>query len=356
MNNFEIAKKYVDALSINIKKYNDRFIQFSCPICGEGSSHKWKARGFVLISPDAIKYHCHNDCGSLSFYEFLEHQDGNLANQFYKEYKLDKLKQDSYHDEIKKQLDIKTKDASEILKDEVVEESDEYINKFGMTIKKFDKITYSKTVNNEYIDKDYEIQELTTEAIEYLESRGFKKEDYKDYKYCKEEDSIVIPFWWNKIRNEIYGFQARCINTKMFHNQNFRNNPKVTNLGYVLNLPKGTDVYCFEAEFDRISTSIDNSIAIIGKTLSYEAEELLKDYNLIMCTDADEEGDKSSLKYAYYKKRDVLIHKEGMYKFKDCNKLLEVGQSKENITKYVMINIRKPTRAIMELRQKGYNI
>ena len=353
MSDLVIAKKYLDILNIRIKSQNNYSINISCPLCGEGNS-KFKARGYVLYKDSQVSYFCHN-CpdGNGNFYNFLAQQESTLAKQYYKEIKLNKLQ--TYSSESSSESDAKEVFKIKEMNADVLSMLKEPLaNPHNFIMKLFDKAIFTKTRFEESVDIEFELKELPLNAIEYLQGRGFKSEDYKDFRFCEEEDSILIPFWFKKSENLIYGFQARCIGEKRFHNQNFRTNPKITNLEYLLSLPVGSDIYCFEAEFDRISTLIDNSTAIIGKTLSAEAEKLLKDYNLIICTDADEEGDKSALRYAKAGKQ-VLIHDLGMYHFKDNNKLLEIGTSKEEITKYVKSHIKMPNRAIMELRKRGYN-
>ena len=40
-----------------------------------------------------------------------------------------------------------------------------------------------------------------------------------------------------------------------------------------------------------------------------------------------------------------------MFEYKDFNKLLEEGLSKDEITEYILENIKSPNRALMELRK-----
>ena len=149
--------------------------------------------------------------------------------------------------------------------------------------------------------------------------------------------------------------QMRRLSEKRFHNY-FDNNPKVSNLMEVLKLPKGSDIYVTEAEFDRISTTLKNSIAMIGGTLSKNVEEILKDYNLILLPDADKVGYNEALKRAYYNKEKVLVNLEQVDTFKDFNTLLQEGMTKKTITDYVLENIKSSTRAVIELKRRGYKI
>ena len=146
-------------------------------------------------------------------------------------------------------------------------------------------------------------------------------------------------------------YKLETYQKKRFHN-NFFGNPKVTNLEYILSLPKDNKIIITEAEFDRISTGFKNSIASIGSVLSSDAIELLKGYELIFCLDADEEGYRRALQMAK-KGYKVLVHETEMNNFKDVNKLLELGQSKKDIASYILKNIKNPRTAVIELMRKG---
>jgi hypothetical protein len=49
------------------KPYN-----FRCPICGDSKKNQFKKRGFVLQNDEGWTYICHNECGSMSFINFLK--------------------------------------------------------------------------------------------------------------------------------------------------------------------------------------------------------------------------------------------------------------------------------------------
>lgn len=346
--------KYINKLDLKIKQKNNKHINIKCPLCGDSTHNNFKARGYIYLS-DEPNYFCYNDdCGHRSFYDFLKEQNPQLAKEYYKDIKLKDRKsinQAQQSNEKRDEIFGKTNIQ------DVIEQSkkEDVYNPLNLTYKKFDRAYYTTTRDNEQITYEKDIQDLNDECIEYLESRGFTKEDYKDFKYVLDQRDIIVPLWIDKSKNLVYGTQTRRLPPdKVFHNQIFNNPYKVTNLEYVLKLPKGSIIYSFEAEFDRISTSLKNSIAVFGKGASSDVLEILKDYKIVPCYDADDVGYTSTMSMAK-KGCDVLVHKEEVNQFKDFNKMLELGMGKEDITNYILENIKSPKRAYMELKRRGYN-
>ena len=337
--------KYIKDLNLEIKNRNSKFINIKCPICGD-SSNNYKARGYILLNEDGIGYNCFNCQNGMSFYKFLEQQNSQLARQYLNEVKMDSIKN---YQNTKIDKSVFDKKSSE---KQTYNPYDEISN--FKRIEKFDICTYTHTEDGEYKDIKVAMISLPDEAILYLQGRGFKEEDYNDFMYCSLTKDIVIPFWINRDKNEIYGLQTRNIYEKRFHNQNFRINEKVYNLAYVLSLPKNSVIYCFESIFDMKASGIKNSIGIIGSKIPTTVETMLQDYKLIFCGDADLAGDEKAYQYAKRGFR-VLIHEEAMYSFGDNAELLRLGQSKESIRDYILKNIKSSTRAITELKMRYGN-
>lgn len=343
MTNTEIITKYLNPLHIKVKKHNHKMIQVSCPICNEGNS-SYKARGFILTDGDTQGYNCFNCDTKGTFYSFLKEQNESLAKQYYKETRLNRGIQDKHLDnkvdEVFGKADI-NKTLDEIYKP---------YNPYNLVYKEFTCMYFTTTKNNEQITIELEIEDLNEECISYLQGRGFKEDDYKDFKYCPSRNDIVIPFFLDRSKNLIYGLQSRNLINKIFHN-NFFENPKITNLEMLMKLPKGSKLYGMEAEFDRLSTGISNSVAVLGSTISNNMKDILKDYEYIVCNDADLPGDSKALQLANDGFK-VLVHQNQMYQFKDFNQLLQLGQSKDNIKKYIEDNVQSSKRAYMMLRRK----
>jgi hypothetical protein len=51
---------------------------FRCPICGDSKKNPHIKRGYVLFKDSNWIYHCHNECGSMSFFKFLKERHNDV--------------------------------------------------------------------------------------------------------------------------------------------------------------------------------------------------------------------------------------------------------------------------------------
>lgn len=95
----------------NFKKVREGRYQFSCPICGDSSTNKKKARGYLLSKDNDYIYFCHNCLYSTSFYNFLKEYDDVLFQSYKHELFLSKNKRETY--KIRKQEVVKVEEKNE---------------------------------------------------------------------------------------------------------------------------------------------------------------------------------------------------------------------------------------------------
>jgi transcription elongation factor Elf1 len=86
-----IDRTFLLRLSPKLNRFSQKktdLYNFRCPLCGDSTKNKTKARGFVYRKKNDYFYMCHN-CGvSTTFYNFLKQLDSNLC----KEYQLERYK------------------------------------------------------------------------------------------------------------------------------------------------------------------------------------------------------------------------------------------------------------------------
>lgn len=86
-----IDKKFINLVSGQLDRFkwkNDKLANCRCPICGDSTKNKNKARGFFFIKKNDFFYKCHN-CGvGHSLYRFLETVNPSLM----KDYSLERWK------------------------------------------------------------------------------------------------------------------------------------------------------------------------------------------------------------------------------------------------------------------------
>ena len=77
--------KFLNFLSSRLdrfKRVRDNLWNFRCPLCGDSSRNKRKARGYVYQKKTDLFYKCHN-CGSgLSIGNLIKEIDSNLHKQY----------------------------------------------------------------------------------------------------------------------------------------------------------------------------------------------------------------------------------------------------------------------------------
>ena len=86
-----IDRTFLLRVSAKLPKFTQKktdLYNFRCPICGDSSKNKTKARGYIYAKKGNYFFMCHNCGASMSFYNFLDKVDPNLL----KEYALERYK------------------------------------------------------------------------------------------------------------------------------------------------------------------------------------------------------------------------------------------------------------------------
>jgi hypothetical protein len=234
-----IDDKFINLLSTRLEKFKKvkpGLYNCRCPICGDSSKNKSKARGYFYNVKNNTNYKCHN-CGvNLSFNNFLKKVDPNLHRQF----------------SIEKFKDGKTG------KNFVVEEP-----KFNFEKPTFrEKLNLPKATENETAKKYLENRKLNPDKFYYTDKfkswvNSIKRHTFVDLKY--DEPRIVIPLFYKK---ELVGFQGRTLGSSLIKYITIMlddDAPKIYGLDEV---QKDKTIYITEGPFD--STFIHNSIALCG--------------------------------------------------------------------------------------------
>lgn len=80
-----LDEKYVNLLSFRLdrfKRVKQSLYNFRCPLCGDSTKSKTKARGYVFEHKGAYWYKCHNCNRSTKFKYFLKEVDQTLFDQY----------------------------------------------------------------------------------------------------------------------------------------------------------------------------------------------------------------------------------------------------------------------------------
>jgi transcription elongation factor Elf1 len=80
-----IDTKYTNILGSrlrNFKQKKDYLWNFSCPVCGDSSKNKLKARGYIVRNEQQLFYKCHNCGHGCNLGNLIKYVDPNLYNEY----------------------------------------------------------------------------------------------------------------------------------------------------------------------------------------------------------------------------------------------------------------------------------
>jgi len=230
--------KYINLISprlLKFKKVKSNLYNFRCPICGDSTKNKNKARGYLYQVKNNTNFKCHN-CGvNVSFNNFLKHIDVEI----HKQYTFEKFKE------------------GKTGKNFIAEQP-----KFNFEVPKFKpKLDLPKASENEESKKYLETRKLNPDKFYYTDK--FKswtnsiKEVFDDI--SKDEPRIIIPLFY---QNTLIGFQGRSLGPSKVKYITVMLNDDAPKIYGLDEIEKNKTVYITEGPFD--STFIHNAIALCG--------------------------------------------------------------------------------------------
>jgi len=234
-----VDSKYIGLVSSRLQKFKRvkaDLYNFRCPICGDSTRNKNKARGYIYAVKNNTNFKCHNCGASLSFNNFLKELDLTL----HKQYTLEKFKEghtgrnfvvEAPKLEFKKPVFKKSLNLPKASTDPVAKE---YLEKRKLDPEKF------------YFANKF--KEWTNSQKQTFDTIG------------RDESRIVIPMYDKN--NNLIGFQGRALGpnfVKYITVMLDEEAPKIYGLNEVNDkLP----IYVVEGPFD--STFVNNSVALCG--------------------------------------------------------------------------------------------
>ncbi|WVQ00229.1 DNA primase [Synechococcus phage MA01] len=255
--------KYLNMLSPRLEQFKrkkDFLWNFRCPVCGDSQKHRNKARGFVFQVKGDLIYKCHNCQLSLPLAKFIEIMDPML----YKEYKLEKFKENNTARQLKPKVDMRKVKR-------VVSAKPTF---------KVDHLRDLETIdslNNSHPAKEYLLnRKLPTEALYYTEkfkewTNSVKSGAFEDLKY--DEPRIIIPF--RDKDGTVFGFQGRSLSSTGLRYITILLEEDRTKIFGLERVDTTKRVFVVEGPFD--SLLLDNAVAMAGADVSLLGNTLGKD-------------------------------------------------------------------------------
>ena len=234
-----VDSKYIGLVSSRLQKFKrvkSDLYNFRCPICGDSTRNKNKARGYIYAVKNNTNFKCHNCGASLSFNNFLKEMDPTL----HKQYTLEKFKEghtgrgfvvEAPKLEFKKPVFKKSLNLPKASSNPVAKE---YLEKRKLNPEKFYFADKFKEWTN--------TQKVTFDTI------------------GRDECRIIIPMYDKD--NNLIGFQGRSLvpnSVKYITVMLDEEAPKIYGLNEV---NEQLPIYVVEGPFD--STFVNNSVALCG--------------------------------------------------------------------------------------------
>lgn len=124
-----IDAKYAQILGSrlrNFKQKNDYLWNYSCPVCGDSSKNKLKARGYIYRTKSDLFCKCHNCGHSTNIGNLIKYVDPQLYDEYVLErYKAGAVKQNSHKDVSKIIPEVQT---PQLLEDDILSSLDRIDN------------------------------------------------------------------------------------------------------------------------------------------------------------------------------------------------------------------------------------
>lgn len=328
-----IDRTFLLRVSSKLQKFTQKktdLYNFRCPLCGDSSKNKTKARGYVFAKKNNYFYMCHNCGASINFYNFLEKVDETLC----KEYALERYKNGEQGRDNYKKPDFEEFKEKPVFKEKINLPS----------IASLDEEHYAK----QYVLKR-QIPETFHASLFYAED--FKKfvEDMKIEKDGLKEDDprLVIPFY-DEDKN-LVAFQGRALGESKLRYITVKidkDNYKLFGMDRVVLDDEDKKVYVTEGPID--SMFLENAVATADSNLQ-AASRLIDKSKLVLVYDNEPRNKDicKQLEKAIEEHYNVVIWPE-MIVEKDINEMILNGFSPDEIQDFISKNTFVNLRAKME--------
>jgi transcription elongation factor Elf1 len=330
--------KYIGLVSSRLEKFKRKgpnLYNFRCPLCGDSSASRTKARGYIYDKKGTMLFHCHNCNATMGVPNFIKMLDQNIYNEMQMEKLQDKkspeqISYDAFVEKMKKPVFLKSGPLKGLKK--VSQLSPDH------RVKKF---VDSRKIPNPYHAKLFccpNFKQFTNAIV----PGKFDEESVK-----RDETRLLIPFF-DKDKN-LHAYQGRAVvDSKVKYITIVVNDdvPKVYGLDTV-NFDK--TVYVMEGPID--SMFINNSIATAGGDLVSALGPLQSSKASMVIVYDNEPRSKDTIKKldkAIFQGYNVCIWPDNL-EHKDINDMVLAGLSSDFIKHIIDSNTYKDLAAKMAL-------
>jgi transcription elongation factor Elf1 len=326
-----IDRQFLLRVSPKLQKFTQKkedLYNFRCPLCGDSSKNKTKARGYVYRKKNDYLYMCHNCGASTSFYNFLEKVDATLV----KEYALERYKNGEHgnNNYVKPTFD------------EFKSETPKFRVKFDIpTVQSLPEKHFAKVyVQSRKIPESfYEDLYFAQDFKAFVESLKIEKDGLKE-----DDPRLVIPFY-DEDKN-LVAFQGRALGESKLRYITVKTDSDNHKLFGTDRIDKEQMIYVVEGPID--SMFLENAIATADSNLMAAAKHYDKE-KIVLVYDNEPRNKElhKQMEKAIEEHFNVVIWPE-MIEEKDVNDMVLDGFSPDEIQDIISKNTFVNLRAKME--------
>jgi len=322
-----IDKKYINLISVNLEKFkwkNETLANCRCPICGDSSKSKIKARGYFYCKGNDFFYRCHNCNYGTNLYTFLE----KIIPSLCREYALERWKngENGNSNYKKPQIEIKFNTEDKFKKNQ---------------ISNYPKVS---SLDNDHICKKYVLERRIPEKYYdlLLYAENFSELIYGESK--KKDPRLIIPVYDEL--GDLISFQGRTLNNSSIKYLTQHVSQKIAWFG--MNNISSNRIFVFEGPIDAMF--IENSVATLGMGNWKKVPEILKNKELVFVMD-NEPRNKEVIETMLQISNNngmICVWPENI-KYKDINDMILNGYDSNKIKNIIDKNVYQGAEAIFKI-------
>ena len=322
-----IDRTFLLRVSPKLQKFTqkkDNLYNFRCPLCGDSSKNKTKARGYVYEKKNNYFFMCHNCGASISFYNFLEKVDPNLV----KEYALERYKNGEHGNSNYQKPTF----------DEFKTETPKFRKKLEIpSIESLPEAHFAKAyVQSRKIPEAFHSDLYFAEDFKgFVEKLGIEKEGLKE-----DDPRLVIPFYDEE--KNLVAFQGRALGESKLRYITVKTDKDNHKLFGTDRINQEEMIYVVEGPID--SMFLENAVATADSNLMAASKHFDKS-KIVLVYDNEPRNKElhKQMDKAIEEHYNVVIWPE-MIQEKDVNDMVLNGFSPDEIqdiiSKHTFVNLR----------------
>lgn len=320
---------YLGARLRNFKQKKDYLWNYSCPVCGDSSSNKLKARGYIYRTKTDLFCKCHN-CGfSSSLGNLIKRVDPNLYDQYVLERYKEGANKHNAHKDVK-QTDVATfltessHKLPELLEDDIL-----------CDLKSLDKLPESHPAVKYVIDRQIPRDKW---HLLYFTPKFKKFTNSVTSKFAEpiegEHPRMIIPYF--KPSGKCFAFQARAYGDETPKYYTIKVDEEDEKIYGLDRVDYSKRIYVVEGPID--SLFLPNAIAVSGSSFDTPTiRQLLTNATIVMDNEPRNKDIVKQLAKYIELGYNVCMYPDYI-KEKDINDMIKAGKTVDEIVNLINTN------------------